>query len=85
MSARTRAPHYFPNGCEIAIKLCYRAGGHVLLGAQLMGERDTALRIDPVAVAIDRGMTTEELGFADFGYAPPFSAFGTPSPSLATR
>lgn len=66
-------PHYFPNGCEIAIKLCYRTNDHVLLGAQLMGERDTALRIDPIAVAVDRGMTTEELGFADFGYAPPFS------------
>ena len=39
----------------------------------MMGERDTALRIDPIAIAIDRGMTTEELGFADFGYAPPFS------------
>lgn len=66
-------PHYFPNGCEIAIKLCYRAGDRVLLGAQMMGERDTALRVDPIAIAIDRGMTTEELGFADFGYAPPFS------------
>ena len=66
-------PHYFPNGCEIAIKFCYRTSDHVLLGAQLMGERDTALRIDPIAIAIDRGMTTEELGFADFGYAPPFS------------
>lgn len=66
-------PHYFPNACEIAIKLCYRADNHVLLGAQIMGERASAIRIDPIAVAIDRGMTTEELGFADFGYAPPFS------------
>ncbi len=66
-------PHYYPDACEIAIKLCYRAEDRVLLGAQLMGARETALRIDPIAVAIDRGMTTEELGFADFGYAPPFS------------
>jgi hypothetical protein len=40
----------------------------------MMGTRDTALRINPIAVAIDRGMTTDELGFADFGYAPPFSS-----------
>ncbi len=66
-------PHYYPNACEIAIKLCYRAEDRVLLGAQMMGERETAIRIDPIAVAIDRGMTTEELGFADFGYAPPFA------------
>ncbi len=66
-------PSYFPGACDIEIKLCYHADSRVLLGAQLMGERDTAIRIDPIAVAIDRGMTTDELGFADFGYAPPFA------------
>jgi len=66
-------PHYFPNASDIEIKLCYRADDHVLLGAQMKGERDTALRIDPIAVAIDQGMTAGELGFADFGYAPPFA------------
>jgi len=66
-------PHYFPNACDIEIKLCYRALDRVLLGAQMMGAHDTALRIDPIAIAIDRGMTTDELGFADFGYAPPFA------------
>ena len=66
-------PHYYPNSCDIEIKLCFRAADRVLLGAQLMGERDTAMRIDPIAVAIDRGMTTDELGFVDFGYAPPFA------------
>ena len=66
-------PSYFPGACDIEIKLCYRADDRVILGAQLMGERNTAIRIDPIAVAIDRGMTTDELGFADFGYAPPFA------------
>ena len=66
-------PLYFPGASDIEIKLCYRADDRLLLGAQLMGERDTAIRIDPIAVAIDRGMTTDELGFADFGYAPPFA------------
>ena len=66
-------PHNYPNACDIEIKLCYRAEDRVLLGAQLMGARDTAIRIDPIAVAIDQGMTTDELGYADFGYAPPFA------------
>ena len=66
-------PHYYPDACDIEIKLCFRANDRVLLGAQLMGERDTAIRIDPIAVAIDQGMTTDELGFIDFGYAPPFA------------
>ncbi len=39
-----------------------------------MGEKETALRIDILACAVDRGMTTEELGFLDLGYAPPFSS-----------
>ena len=67
-------PQYYPNACDIEIKLCYGATDRLLLGAQMMGTRDTALRIDPFAIAIDRGMTTDELGFADFGYAPPFSS-----------
>ncbi|MEN6637091.1 MAG: CoA-disulfide reductase [Clostridiaceae bacterium] len=66
-------PHYYPNACDIEIKLCFRAEDRVLLGAQLMGARDTAIRIDPIAVAIDQGMTTDELGYVDFGYAPPFA------------
>ncbi len=66
-------PRYYPNACDIVMKLCYREPDRVLLGAQIMGERDAAIRIDLFALAIDRGMTTEELGFADFGYAPPFS------------
>lgn len=66
-------PHYFPGSFDIEIKLCYRATDRLLLGAQMTGARDTALRIDPIAIAIDRGMTTDELGFADFGYAPPFA------------
>jgi NADPH-dependent 2,4-dienoyl-CoA reductase/sulfur reductase-like enzyme len=64
---------YYPDASELTIKLCYRPEDHVLLGAQIMGRKEAALRIDAFAVAIDRKMTTEELGYADFGYAPPFS------------
>jgi NADPH-dependent 2,4-dienoyl-CoA reductase/sulfur reductase-like enzyme len=67
-------PPYYPGACELTIKLCYHADGHVLLGAQIMGEREAAWRIDPLAVAVDRKMTTEELGYTDLGYAPPFAS-----------
>ena len=46
----------------------------MILGAQLAGPRETAIRTDIFAVAIDRKMTTEELGFVDLGYAPPFAS-----------
>lgn len=66
-------PHYYPGAAELTISLLYLSDSLRLVGAQIMGARDAALRIDPLALAIDRGMTTQELGFADFGYAPPFS------------
>lgn len=65
---------YYPDACIITIKLCYRADNHILLGAQLMGKQETALRVDALAVAVDQKMTTEELGFVDLGYAPPFAS-----------
>lgn len=65
---------YYPDPCMLTIKLCYRADDKVLLGAQVMGRKEAALRIDVFAVAVDQKMTTEELGFADLGYAPPFAS-----------
>ena len=65
---------YYPDPKTLTIKLCYDPETHVILGAQIMGAREAAIRIDIFAVAIDRGMTTEELGYVDLGYAPPFSS-----------
>ena len=65
---------YYPDSVPIRISLCFRKADQVLLGAQLAGAKETALRIDVLACAIDRGMTANELGFLDLGYAPPFSA-----------
>lgn len=73
VEARSHA-RYYPDPCAITIKLCYRADDRVLLGAQMMGAKETALRIDALAVAVDQKMTTEELGFVDLGYAPPFAS-----------
>lgn len=65
---------YYPNPQTLAVKLCYRPEDHILLGAQIMGAKEAAWRIDTFACAIDQGMTTEELGFLDLGYAPPFAS-----------
>jgi len=64
---------YFPDPARITIKLCYDPATRILLGAQLMGRKECAWRVDVLACAVDRGMTAEELGFLDLGYAPPFS------------
>lgn len=64
---------YFPDPAPITIKLCFDPATHVLLGAQLMGGKECAWRVNVFAVAIDRGMKADELGFLDLGYAPPFA------------
>lgn len=74
MTVQTRShARYYPDPATLTIKLCYREPDHVLLGAQIMGAKEAAWRIDTFACAIDREMTTEELGFLDLGYAPPFA------------
>lgn len=65
---------YYPEPVPLTIKLCYDPDTRVLLGAQLMGKKECAWRVDVFACAIDRGMRAEELGFLDLGYAPPFAS-----------
>jgi len=64
---------YYPEPVPLTIKLCYDPATSVLLGAQLMGKKECAWRVDVFACAIDRGMRAGELGFLDLGYAPPFA------------
>lgn len=65
---------YFPNPSKITIKVVVDKESRVLLGAQLMGKHNTALRLNPFVVAIDQKMTVERFSLLDFGYAPPFAS-----------
>ncbi|MEC9484414.1 MAG: CoA-disulfide reductase [Candidatus Izemoplasma sp.] len=64
---------YYPNAQTVKAKIIYEPDTFKMLGAQLVGKADTAIRINPFVVAISKGMTTKEFGMLDFGYAPPFS------------
>ncbi|MCF7927262.1 MAG: CoA-disulfide reductase [Candidatus Izimaplasma sp.] len=64
---------YYPNAKKITAKIIYEPETFKILGAELYGEDDTALRIDIFVVAISKEMTTKELGMLDLAYAPPFS------------
>ncbi len=66
-------PHYYPGSQKVTVKLVVEKDTHKLLGGQMVGGEGTALRINTLAVAIHAGLTTEELGWIDFGYAPPFA------------
>ncbi|MGX7199867.1 CoA-disulfide reductase [Enterococcus nangangensis] len=64
---------YYPDQQDLFIKLVYEATTKRILGGQIAGKKGAVLRIDVLAVAITKGMTTEELGFLDVVYAPPFA------------
>ena len=64
---------YYPNPLPITVKIIYTPVSKVIIGAELVGYKDTALRINVFAVAIQKEMTTSELGFLDLAYAPPFA------------
>jgi pyruvate/2-oxoglutarate dehydrogenase complex dihydrolipoamide dehydrogenase (E3) component len=49
-----------------------------LLGAQIVGAEDAALRIDVAATALAAGMTVDEVVMLDLAYAPPFSSVWSP-------
>ena len=64
---------YYPNPEKIKVKIIYENTTHKILGAQLVGGKGAALRINIFAVAIAGNMTTDDLSFLDLAYAPPFS------------
>lgn len=64
---------YYPDNTPVMVKLIYQAYTKRILGAQIMGYQDAAIRIDIIALAIHAGIKTYELAMIDFGYSPPFS------------
>lgn len=75
MTSITASNHtgYWPGRVPIDIKLVYEAETKKLLGAQIFGEKDAVLRMTGLTTAIHAGLTTDEIGFIDYAYAPPFA------------
>jgi len=64
---------YYPDNSAVYIKYLFDKDTKVLLGAQLAGTRGIAHRINTLVLAVDQGLTLEDILFSDFAYAPPFS------------
>ncbi len=64
---------YYPDHTPLNIKVVYDANTKAILGAQIVGYEDAAVRINVFALAIHTGIKTYELAMLDFGYSPPFS------------
>lgn len=65
--------NYYPGQSDLTIKLIYTKAEHILIGGQVVGQKDAVLRVDVLATAIQAKMTTEQLGLLDLVYAPPFA------------
>ena len=74
ISARTRVmsrPRYYPGGEPIIIKLLAKSEGHNIIGGQVLGTDGTAERANLLALAIQKGMTAEELAKIEYCHVPP--------------
>ena len=70
--------HYMPGRGPFSVKLVWEKGSGRLLGAQIAGNGDDALRIDAIAALILKNGTIEDLRALDMAYAPPFSPVWDP-------
>jgi NADPH-dependent 2,4-dienoyl-CoA reductase/sulfur reductase-like enzyme len=77
--------HYYPGVSQIRVKLVADKKTGKLLGAQMVGKEGVSKRIDIFATAITAGMTVQEAGKLDLGYAPPFAPVYDPVLIAATE
>lgn len=64
-------PDYYPGRKEIFVKVLAHPETGRILGAQIVGEERVHLRINAFAVAIQAGMTVQELAQLETAYCPP--------------
>ncbi len=69
---------YYPDPGRVTIKLIAEKSTGRLLGAQIVGTRGAARRIDVPAVALHAGLSVEDMINLDLGYSPPFSSVWDP-------
>ncbi|MHA1713619.1 MAG: NAD(P)/FAD-dependent oxidoreductase [Candidatus Ranarchaeia archaeon] len=65
-------PEYYPGGKDIILKLLFRPTEKTLHGAQIIGETQSAQRMNALALAITR-LTAEDLSTLETCYAPPIA------------
>jgi NADPH-dependent 2,4-dienoyl-CoA reductase/sulfur reductase-like enzyme len=71
-------PRYYPGGAPIAVKVLADRNTGRLLGAQIVGGKGSAKRIDVAATALMAGLSLEQMLYLDLSYAPPFSGVWDP-------
>ena len=75
---------YYPNACEISMKVIFTKDTGRILGAQLFGKDGVDKRCDVLATAIRANMTMYDLVHLELCYAPPFSSARLPGQHCRT-
>jgi len=66
-------PPYYPGGKDLFVKLTASADGGRILSCQIVGEKETGLRVDIVSSFMLGGLTVGDLAKFENAYAPPVS------------
>ena len=69
---------YMPDPERMTVVMVADRSTRRVLGAQIVGGEDSALRIDVAATAIASGLTVDDIVMLDLAYAPPFSSVWSP-------
>jgi NADPH-dependent 2,4-dienoyl-CoA reductase/sulfur reductase-like enzyme len=69
---------YYPGSSPIFVKLIIREDNRKIIGGEIAGTDNAAIRINTIAAAITAGMTVEDFAYLDTGYSPPFSPVWDP-------
>jgi len=69
---------YFPGAAPIRVTMIAERRSGRLLGAQIVGRKAAAKRIDALAICIWNQMTVDEILSLDLSYAPPFAPVWDP-------
>jgi NADPH-dependent 2,4-dienoyl-CoA reductase/sulfur reductase-like enzyme/rhodanese-related sulfurtransferase len=69
---------YYPGEEDLLLALVYDVKDGRVLGAQAYGKVGAEKRIDAAAVAVQVGLTVDQVAELDFAYAPPYSSANDP-------
>ena len=69
---------YMPDPDRMTVVMIADRASRRVLGAQIVGGEDSALRIDVAATALAAGLTVDDVVMLDLAYAPPFSSVWSP-------
>ncbi len=74
----TNVAGYMPGAAAMTVLMVADRSTRRLLGVQIVGAEDAALRIDVASTALAAGMTVDDVVMLDLAYAPPFGSVWSP-------